>query len=82
MEGAPPPTCAGDTGMEGCGDMKGCTAMEAASTMAGLSATRWEESSADAAGWALPELAPAAGWLWVGLVGGWVNASMYSMRCL
>lgn len=60
MEAAPP-TCAGETGMEGCGDRKGCTAIEAASTMAGLSATRWEESSAEAAGCAWPELAPAAG---------------------
>lgn len=62
--GAPPATCAGDTGMDGCGDMKGCTAMDAASTMAGLSAIRWEESRAEAAGCAWPEwpeLVPVCG---------------------
>lgn len=53
----------GEGSMEGCGDMKGCTAMLAPSTAAELSASppaepsasRWEESSAEAAG-APPEL--------------------------
>lgn len=60
MEEAPPtPAPAGDGCIEGCGDMMGCTAMEAAASMAGLSATRCDESRAEAVGCCPPELAPA-----------------------
>jgi hypothetical protein len=49
---APPAAAAGreTRDMDGWADMTGCTAMEAAASIAGLSATMCEESRADAAG--------------------------------